>query len=294
MTFPAKVLTVLILVLAIVFATAAGILYTKRIDFAERLENLETQLRVEITNYKDGIARRDRELAQLREDFKVQHVELDRTRRHLEDAEKKGADLEAQLADWRRKEIRWEASNTSLQEMLKAADDRRGQVEKELAERESELRKTREQLDASRAEVQRLSVALAETEEERDQLAMNLKAAQERLEAHDQKFAELRRIYFADERLISIVDRIEPVMADIQGRVMSVDQFGNVIINVGKDDNVMNDYLFTIYRDDKYIAQIRIFKLDEAGDLAAGTVVNLNDKGYEIRQGDSVATRLIP
>ena len=294
MSFWAKVFTVLIFVLALVFASITAVLYTQRMDYHQTLRDVRDSLQARIDALDQGVSRRDRDLARLREDFATQREELQKTRNQLELEEGKTAQLQAQGDRLERDRIRLEASNTSLQEMLKQADARRSQVETELATRVRELSEKRQDLASARDEIQNLTTRLGETEQERDELAFNLKAAQDRLEAHEQKFAELRRIYFADERLVSILDRVEPVLADIRGRVLSVDRFGNVVINVGKDDNVMRDYVFTVYRDDMYIAQIRIFELDESGDLSAGTVVNMNEKGYPIKQGDSVATRLMP
>lgn len=294
MTFWAKVFTVLILVLALVFTSMTAVLYTQRIDYHEVLRDLRQSLEAQIAAKRDRLEERDRAFARLREDFNVQRSELGDVRGKLELEEGKTAQLRSETDRLERDRIRLEASNTSLQEMLKQEHARRDQIEEELATRVRELNEKRDDLAGARDQIQDLTTQLSETEHERDELAFDLKAATDRLEAHEQKFAELRRIYFDDELLVSILDRTEPVLADIRGRVLSVDDYKNVVINVGTEDNVQHDYVFTVYRDDTYIAQIRIFKLDEGGDLSAGTVINMNERGYEIKQGDSVATRLIP
>lgn len=294
MTFWAKVFTVLILVLSLVFVSIAGILYTRRIDYQETLNRVTDTLQNEAAEYRRAHRQLSQRFERLGEDFSVQRRELAETQAQLRGEENITAQLRAEVDRLERSNTRLEASNTSLQEILQQTQARREQVEDELATRVRELNEKREQLSAARDEIQTLTRSLTETEEERDELAYELRAARERLAAHDQKFAELRRLYYAEERLISILDRVEPVMADIRGRVLSVDEMSNVIINVGKEDGVMKDYLFTVYRDDKYIAQIRIFKLDESGDLAAGRIESLNRQGHEIKQGDHVATRLIP
>lgn len=294
MTFWAKVFTVLILILAVVFASMSGVLYTKRMDFDETLRRMRDALQNEVETYKAAHSRQAERNARLSEDFEVQRKKLVETEALLKGEENTTEQLRAQVDRLGKTNTRLEASNTSLQEILKQTQDRREQVEDELATRVKELNQKREDLSAARDEIQELSESLSQTEEERDELAYDLRAAREQLEAHERKFAELRRMYYSDERLVSILDRAEPVLADIQAKVLSVDDMGNVVINAGKEQGVLNDYLFTVYRDDKYIAQIRIFKLDESGDLAAGKVTNLNKKGFEVRQGDSVATRLIP
>ncbi len=295
MTFWAKVFTVLVFVLALVFASMSGILYTKRTDFAQTLKNQTDEYMATLKAKTEAAAESEAKRLKAEEDFRVKDSQLVSVTAQLK-VESENARKQADEVVRLGKELQGvKAERTTLTETLKNISERHRQVEKELADRVKELNTKRDELSAARDQIQKLTSSLSATEEERDKLATSLKAAEETLRQHERKFAELRRIHYNDAVLLAILDRTEPVLKDISGRVLSVDaKNGLVVINKGTKDGVLKDYLFTVHRDGKYLAQIRVDTLASTGDMAAAKVVNMNRENLPIQQGDSVDTRLIP
>ena len=293
MTFTAKVLVVLIFVLAIVFAAISGVLYTKRTDYKQTLEDLRAGLSEQVKAEQRRVELMQTRVTNIQEDFNIQKDKLTKAEASLS-RHKKEIELKDATFDHLQKQLNhYRAENSKIQEILRASDRRRDQIEKELARRKKELESTRQDLLVTKEKAQDLTRKLATTREERDRLLGEKKALVARVKSYEKKFDALRKRYWNDEELVAIISRTEPVTKYIRGHVLSVDPFGNVIINRGTRDGVLKDYVFTIYRDNSYIARIRIFKVDQKGDLAAGKIVNLRP-GQNVKQGDSVATRLIP
>lgn len=293
MTFSAKVLTVLIFVLSLVFAAAAGILFTKRTDYTATLSDLQKGLNTQIANLKKVVETKDeevskwrREFEKLSEDLRGARREVAREKRAVEAKETQVHRLDKLLSDAK-------MADKQNRAMLAAADKRRDLIEKQLERRKQELERTRKLLLVEKEKATDLARDLATTRAEKDKLAAQRRSLAMRVERFEKMKKQLEKLHYADTQTMTVLRGQDPLLKDIRGRVLRVDAYGNVIINRGLQDGVLKDYLFTVYRDSNFIARIRIFRLDRRGDLAAGRIENRNPK-YQVKQGDMVATRLIP
>lgn len=292
MTHTAQVLVVLMVVLSLLFAGMSGVLYSKRMDYKVQLQEVKDSLLTKNKGLQGAKKAVEDELAKVRNAFSVLKFKADKSEMELNKAKDLNDRMMGETRDLKQRIIQVTADKNAMQTLLKTAEDRRDLVEKELATRRAHLNEARENLNKARMEISNLNRKLAQTEDERNKLAMERKVLLERVDTLESKIALLRERYHYDTAIQAVVDAKTPVLQDIRGRVVLVDpEAGHVFINKGKADGVLKDYVFTVYRNDQFVARIRIFQVDPQGNLSAGKVIN---QTRPVKRGDAVATRLIP
>jgi len=290
MTFTAKVLTVIICVLALIFATMSGVLYTKRINLEKDLKIVREDLQAKVSELQGKLQEEQGKLAKMSEDLeatKTMHTnamaEIAKRTKDLDALQTESERIKKQLAAVT-------ADKDDLKALLTTTDKHRQLVQKELDTKEQFLKEARESLAKARSEISNLSQKLASTEHERDNLLRDKKALTTRVDRLEARLAHLRNVFHYDTAIMRQLDPVGATFPDIRGKVVHVDpESGYVFVNKGKNDQVLKDYQFTVYRGDKFIAVIRIVDVDPSGDLSAGVIVT---QTQPVEKGDSVATRL--
>jgi predicted nucleic acid-binding Zn-ribbon protein len=293
MTFWAKLLTVIILLLSVFFAATSAILFAKRTEWRQEYGKLKLNADGAITAETAKEEKLDLALQTAKADrdqLRTEKATAEATAKVLEDQVVK---LQINVEN----EKNAIAAMTPVLDMLKLEHEN---AEKRLNERTNER-------DTARAEVSNLTGELtASRKEARDLkeqnvvLADNLQKTKENLaaqtemrKARDEQIAHLYDVFPNMRTTIDMFAKLEP---RINGKVLALDEpSGIVILNVGAKAEVKKEYRFTVYRGGEFKGMLRIF--DVNGDnLSAGRVEYLakdaqgNPKKIEI--GDDVATAI--
>lgn len=284
MTFWAKFLIIVILVLSLIFAAISTVLFAKRQDYRnalvelnaafgtfkvnakateERLTNEKNTLNAELTNKNTELTNAQAQVNVLTDELKL--VQGDKTLLQ--------STLDKEQANVKTLTI----ANQSL-------GSENGRL---LAENES-IRKENVDLTKSLADERNLSNGLqrqvAALTGERDRLQKDLAAANDTLRQNEEIFAELARRNIEAQPIIAGLT----AMPDIKGTVVNAEpDLDFVILNVGSKQGVHKNYEFTVYRDGQFVAKVIVFHTQD--DMSAARIVL---RKLDIKRGDLAATRL--
>jgi len=284
MTFWAKLLTIIVLVLSIAFAAMSGVIFSKRENFRGLLENEKTANLANQKQAAERIAGLESDLTQKSAELKNSLAQLDTQIRELEGlkaelderrvlAEKNQADLEA-ITDLHAQVV---ASLDAVTARNLAISKNNDKIVNENRGLIASLSKEQERAN----DLEKLNAGLVD---ERDDLKVSLASASETIKMNEDLFAELERNHI---EVRPILDKIIAV-PQIRGKVASVDQETNIVIlNVGANQGVRKNFPFTVFRGDQFVAKINVFEIH--GDYCAAQVSN---RKLKIELGDNAWTRL--
>ncbi len=285
MTFWAKLLSLIVLVLAIFFAAVSTVLFAKKQDWRGKYEDLSKQYRILDKDFADTKADLEMKLTNLRADrdrlqaeatqltLRVQNLtaQVGQLRADLDEKKVLVIDLTTNLAGMEKLAEKWEEKNEELR------GERDGLA--------TELLTTRTDLKNQRIANSEQATKIADLEDERDGLKKDRAVLTSTLELKNQI---LDTLY---ERFVIVRPYIEKpsIVPDIRGKVLLVDkEAGYVFIDVGSKQGVERNLAFTVFRGDMFVAKIRIIDLQD-GDISAGEIIVQKE---EIELGDDVATRI--
>ena len=294
MTFWAKFLTVVILVLAIMFAAISATLFAKRDEFRKANDNLTKQM-------NDAQANAEKQLRKAGEAVQKLDAEYQRMKVKMENAQATSAVLDRQLNQELDK-------NKSYRAVVETLNTKLGYLEAERKtydEKEAALKMRRDQLEK---QVSELSTNLQNEQKENQQLRKTKEDLTNTLQATREKLHGVTQEYERMTTLVADVGKVWPQVqkyiegraaiptSQIVGKVIAVDEAnGNVIINVGHKAGVKEQFQFLIHRGTKLVGGMVIFAL-EKDDLSAGKIQFLNKgaegKPLQVRVGDDVVTGL--
>jgi len=284
MTFWAKFLIVVILVLSVIFAAISTVLFAKHQDY--RNELVEQSAKYE-TYYNTA----EGDKARLQNELVIKSDELARKQTELKASELQVDSLTAELtetkADVVEEQSRLAKAQDSVNTLTIGNQALAKANEKLLGENET-VRKENVALTKSLADEQKVTNDLkgqvATLTDQRDGLQEDLHAANETIQLNEEIFAELSRRNIEAQTVIAGLTAVP----DIRGLVVTVQPAENlVILNVGSNQGVRKNFEFTIYRDDKFVAKVIVF--DTEDDLSAARIVS---RKLSIERGDQAATRL--
>jgi len=284
MTFWAKVLIIVTLVLSIAFAAASGVIFAKRTNYRGmyhkavedaakkeqeqnlRIADLEGKWEYQRSRAEDA----ERTLDSRNNDLVKKQQELD--------------DLQTELANMTEDKDTQVALNRELAESnrsLAAAEaDLRADYKRVSAESEKYLG----ELQAERKKTAELETAVTNLTNERDDLKVALADARKSIRETDEMLAEAASRNLEWKVLLDGW-RIIP---SIKSQVAEVDmENGVIVLNAGTEQGVKKNYEFTVFRDDKFVATVNVFQTWE-GFCAASILTRAAD----IQLGDSAWTRL--
>jgi len=158
--------------------------------------------------------------------------------------------------------VKKKAVENKLTETIKA----KGMVQEELAvEKERALALEKELEDKERQTgltLEKLEKEIAARQEAEARLVIAMKAKRI-LETKVRKFAKAPQVF----ELEKIVVKPTPVLA---GKILEVnDEYGFVVVDLGKDDNINLGDILSVYRNDKFIGRAQVEKVKEEISAAA-------------------------
>jgi chromosome segregation ATPase len=285
MTFWAKLLTVVVFILSLIFASMSAALFGKREDYRAELEKTKrdytqdkdawTRMKADLT---DKINQAAKDVAEMKSNVAAAQDRLDTAIHEGErkDAEARAKDIESQ-----------KDKNLNLEQAAALAS--LGTQMKSLLDSADSLKAENNTLTAKLSAEQRRSNQL---EKENAGLTASLKTAtvalgkaEETLKLNDEIFAELSRRNIAWRELIAQW----ATLPDIKAKVLKVDTESNfVLLNVGQKQGVKKNYDFSIFRDGLFVAKVNVFDVQD--DLCAARIVVPK---LAIQRGDNAWTHLM-
>jgi len=277
----AKVLVVLVLLLSAGFAASQMLLYSKRANWRAKFEEANARLQAKAEQAKDlseklEIAIRQRDELKAKKDAEIARLKEDITSRELQIAK-----LE------REKENLQDTWNTERQRVNKL---------------EERLDAKDQQIDQLKARVAELGGDLKDYMARVEQLQQELRERQGRIEALDAQVAQLEK---EKRQLTQERDNLETVIAGLEERgihvaweavpvidakVIRVDnQLGTAVLNKGKKDNVKVGYPFVVYRGNEFVAKVYVLEVTDTESFAR---VDRTLEHLPLSVGDDATTRI--
>ena len=285
MTFWAKLLSFLVLVLSIFFAAVSSVLFAKKQDWRGRYQRTVKEYTARQQEWdieKKGLEDDRRDLRTEKDKIQVEKKQLELEKRNLENDVGR---LKGQVQSHNVTITHLSSNLATMEELAKTWETKNEALRKERDKLSTELAKTLQELTDQQVQNSQQAKAIAELQDLRDKLKSQVAALEDTLAEKEQV---LETIY--DKVMVArpIIDRML-LVPSIRGKVLLVDG-DKVIINVGAKQGVRRNHEFTVFRDDEFIAKIRIIDLQD-GDLSAGQVIP-GQQRKEIKLGDSVDTRI--
>jgi len=286
MTFWAKLLTIIAFVLSLVFATMAGVVFTKRADLRGELKNVRDDLGARIAALEKEKNDANATIEVLKADLSKKTTEATDLTNRLETAVRERATFESEVA---KRQALVEKLTTNLsdqQRAFQATLDRNKELiahNKTLGDKNRQLMS---ELTEEKTQNSELRKEKAELEDLRDQLKASLAQAEQTIGLHNEVFAELR------SRNIEYRNILDSFLAmpTIRAKVVSVKpDAGMIVLNVGKEDGVKKNFTFTVHRGPKFVAKVSVF---EVRDDISAAMIDVKAKGAAIQRGDNAWTRL--
>jgi len=285
MTYWAKVLTVVVFILSLIFASMSIVLFGKRENYRAELEKTRSDYardKDKWTRTNDELTERDKGLLQEAEEAKAN---ADAAQLRLNAAIQEG---ERKAAEFAAKDIENQKDKNLVLEQA-AALNSLGVEMKALLASDDTLKTENTTLTAKLVDEQ---VRSGKLEKENTNLHASLDSttaalskAEETLKLNDDVFAELSRRNVAWRELIAKW----ATLPDIRAKVLRMDTASNfVLLNVGRKQGVMKNYDFSIFRDGVFVAKVSVFDVQD--DLCAARVVVPK---LPIQRGDNAWTRLM-
>jgi len=273
----AKVLVVVILILSVVFAALTGQLFAKR----EKLRDEYAKLKDEATSQIAGLEDAKKELqgknealeddiGKLKTDVAQLKTDNEHLKKNVQEKTDQITKLDAQITNF----------NTTISQLnsnLKAKDERLAAIEKDLSETREKLRQAEQLAREKELEAKKLAQQAKEATDRVKELEVAIKDAKQKIEILTTKGGQYE-------------ESTQIVQAPVDAKVIKVDRGANlVVINRGRDQGVEVGYIFTVYRGDTYLGDLRIESV--AANVAAGAPVAGTSVGT-MREGDNASTRI--
>jgi chromosome segregation ATPase len=285
MTFWAKLLTVVVFILCLIFASMSAVLFGKREDFRDKWQRettLHAQDKEALTKQnatlKDQLTQAVSEIAEAKANANAIQVSLNTV---TDEGKRREADLTAKkLENDKDKNILQEQAvalnslGTQMQAVLASADKLKAEnntLITKLSDEQSRANKLEKENTDLTASLKTTTVALNK--------------AEDTLKLHDEVFNELGRRNVAWRELITKW----ATLPDIKTKVLKVDKESNfVLLNAGREQGVQKNYEFTIFRDGTFVAKVNVFDVQDK--LCAARIVVSK---LAIQNGDNAWTRLM-
>jgi outer membrane murein-binding lipoprotein Lpp len=229
-------------------------------------------------------------LDDLRTKFKLTETKLEETKKQLAFTEAKLEESKNQL----------EMLNNELDKERKAKEEilsNLNELKSIIEEKEAKQKALEEDLDRVQKEANRLRAKLKNVEQEKEDLEKKLKE----MELAQKKNVELGEIVVekqpivetAKEKVItkkeSQKEGVSEAKSPLEGKVLVVNKDYNfVVINLGIQQGIRLNDVFSVYHKEKYIGDIKVEKLHDS--MAAAGFISEHIKD-EIAEGDKVVLK---
>jgi predicted nucleic acid-binding Zn-ribbon protein len=277
-----KIFVIINLVLSVLVLGAAGALLKKTDATKDQVRIAESerdaskaeldQARSEFTEREKALNSDKQQLTEEKNDLDVRAQSLDNNVARLEadnqslrnDVSKINASLAA-----------IQASFSTTQQRVVELTDQNTQLNQQMIDAKT---KANEAANAQGAAEETLAQAQAQLEE----LQLQLTASQEEASTN-KKLVEVAKSAGFDVTTIIAMPRIEATVAEVD------DQYGFVVLDKGKKDNVERGFTFEIHRDGNYLGRV---KVDEIYDDYATARIELKAPGAKMQRFDHASTYL--
>lgn len=284
MTFWAKMLTIIALVLSIAFAAMSAVIFAKREDYRGQLAAAQRQYDADKKKAQDTITRltgdltaKDTELAQKNTELKSRELQLGTVTSELDQKRRDVTQLQSTVSN--------EQSN--VQKLVALTDGLTKRNDTLLAENGNLRKENGEMFTKLSAEQNRandLQKANAQLKGENDTLVARLSTANDTIKLNEEVFAELGKRNIEARPIIAGFN----ALPDVKGKVVTVDPESNlVVLNIGRKQGVRKNFDFTVFRDDKFVGTVNVFDVQD--DLCAARIVT---RKMAMQRGDNAWTRL--
>jgi len=273
----AKVLVVVILILSVAFAALTGQLFAKR----EKLRDEYAKLKADAESSISGLEEAKKKLQGEKDTLTSKAAELDKEvtqfktdnenlKRNVQDKTEQITKLDAQITNF----------NTTISQLnsnMKAKDERLAALDKDLTETRDKLRQAEQTAREKELEAKKLAQQAKDATDRVKELEVAIKDAKQKIEILTTKGGKYEEV-------------TQVVQAPVDAKVIKVDRSSNlVVINRGREQGVEVGYIFTIFRGDTYLGDLRIESI--AANVAAGSPVAGTSVGT-MREGDNASTRI--
>ena len=286
MTFWAKLLTIVIFVLSIAFASMSAVIFAKREDYRDQLSKMtaarerieadaratKAKLDADLQAANDKTADTAAKLSALQLQFETMSHQVDRLNGDLKDAQ-----------------INFKNEQDKSLNLTHVTDELGKQV-KDLVDDQEKIKKERDDyLDKMTAERKRANTLEKENTDVKGKLettTASLKDAEDTIKLNEETFSELAKRNIEARQIVNGLT----ALPEIKGKVALVDPASNtVILNVGRKEGVKKNYEFTIFRGDKFVAKVSVYNTEDG--FCAAQIVTATQ--LPIERGNTAATRLI-
>jgi myosin heavy subunit len=245
-----KAVIVLLILLAAASISLSGVIYFN----LEKEKNQSAALSQKISEIESG-------KSELAAKLQEQKVELSKAYAKLEQNEKRIKELRFSLDEEKNKAQEAVSELASLRGDLAEAKTSKADLERKVSKNEEEIGSFKEQI----AKLKKL----------RTTLEAKLK------ELNGKSDIELGKIIIAPEG-----GKKEPLAKDLEGKILVVNkEYGFAVINLGAQDGVSAGDMLSIYKNDKYIGDIVIERVDKIMSSANFLSSSIKDKvqeGYRV------------
>ena len=286
----AKIFVIINLVLAVMFTGFTLALYANRVKY-------KSQWLAEVESHKETKATFSKKVAKLEADLKTTEENLRTAQRSVKELEDRVAEMQTAVQSKEARIVELEADNSFLLQKIDAQDKelkRRHETIVELHKRITNQQQLLEQAIQKETAAIRMRIeAENQLKAAREHLATALKE-KERVEsdlAHAKWMLDM-----IQERLHVDIGEVfgagggKPIPA-IDAQVLAVDPETNlVMLSVGKDDDVEKGFVFSVYRNDKFIGKVRVVRVLQ--DMSAAVILQEFHGKEDIQEGDHASTRL--
>jgi septal ring factor EnvC (AmiA/AmiB activator) len=273
-TFVGRILIVITLVMSILFASLAVVVFATHTNWRSRAADLEKKVSsLELANrqiQQDMAATQEqiaREQAARRFEVAILHTQVDQSEAQLQQSE-------ALLATE-------QSNHSTLQESAKVAVNELARLTTEVGGLRNDLRQNREARDVKHEQ-------LVAQVDETNALQGQKNNLEERNLALAEQVARFKRV--ADAAGITEFDNIENVPPSVDGVVMAVGRSNLLEISIGSDDGLKEGHTLDVFRDGTYLGRVVVRKASP--DRSVVEIMPEYRKGL-IKKGDRVATRIV-
>jgi hypothetical protein len=276
----AKVFLVINLVLAVIFLGTSATLFSVRKDFKNESETL-TKV------YKDNFEKQKAEIEKLASKVEIWANVISVQNAEIVNANAAKAELATKLSAAQTELTTAKTEVATKQSRVDALDGKVGELSSQITSLATRVQTSQEQLSATVAE---RSDALKVRNE---QLLLNAESMEKvaSLEVENKKLRDENEL-LRTQIVIAGVGKDGAVATGaapmIAAKVLSVKEKKLVILSVGADDKVKEGMVFIVYRDNKYLGDVKIVNVYK--DMAGAEVVH-TVSGAEIKEGDDAKTK---
>lgn len=279
MTTLAKVFAVVVLVFSAALASGMLVYLSNAADYKDQLEKEKTNRQTDVTTLT----------GQVEEQKSIAKTATDAKQTALDQVVTMKAEVGRKDQALAKKDEEITAIQKKNQELTAAVTS----IEDTLKKQATEITKLAAEKEDYRLKVDEATRAKEKAEDDLKSCQVALKNSQSSLSDARNELKEAQLMVTSMQQQAPGVNLVTPApaMPDINGRVVNVDnQAGLVMISVGTDDGVKDNYTFEVYRDTQYVGRIKVIEVHP--ERAIGKIDPAMTKSNQIMENDYVSTRL--